>query len=42
MTDAVYGPDVLRAAATEDYGAIEVEDRLGDVTPPGARARRAP
>jgi proline iminopeptidase len=34
MTDAVYGPDVLRAAATEDYGAIAVEDRLADVTHP--------
>ncbi|HEX7300173.1 MAG TPA: alpha/beta fold hydrolase [Solirubrobacteraceae bacterium] len=32
--DAVYGPDVLRAAATSDYGAIAVEDRLGDVTHP--------
>ena len=42
MADAVYGPDVLRAAATEDYGAIAVEDRLAEVTPPGARARRAP
>ncbi|HEX5897972.1 MAG TPA: alpha/beta fold hydrolase [Solirubrobacteraceae bacterium] len=34
MADAVYGPDVLRAAATEDYGAIAVEDRLADVTHP--------
>jgi proline iminopeptidase len=34
MADAVYGPDVLRAAATEDYGAIAVEDRLGDVAHP--------
>ena len=34
MGDAVYGPDVLRAAATEDYGAIAVEDRLADVTHP--------
>jgi proline iminopeptidase len=34
MGDAIYGPDVLRAAATEDYGAIAVEDRLGDVTHP--------
>jgi proline iminopeptidase len=31
MTGAVYAPDVLRAAATEGYGHIEVEDRLGDV-----------
>jgi proline iminopeptidase len=34
MGDAVYGPDVLRAAATGDYGAIAVEDRLGTVTHP--------
>ncbi len=34
MADAVYGPDVLRAAANEDYGAIAVEDRLGEVTHP--------
>jgi proline iminopeptidase len=34
MADAVYGPDVLRAAATEDYGAIAVENRLTDVTHP--------
>ena len=34
LGDAVYGPDVLRAAATEDYGAIAVEDRLGEVTHP--------
>jgi proline iminopeptidase len=34
MSGAVYGPDVLRAAATEDYGAIAVEDRLADVTHP--------
>jgi proline-specific peptidase len=34
MANAVYGPDVLRAAATEDYGAIAVEDRLADVTHP--------
>jgi proline iminopeptidase len=31
---AVYGPDVLRAAATDDYGAIAVEDRLADVAHP--------
>src|ERR687886_571982 len=31
MGGAVYAPDVLRAAATEGYGHIEVEDRLGDV-----------
>jgi proline iminopeptidase len=30
----VYAPDVLRAAATGDYGAIELEDRLGTVTHP--------
>jgi proline iminopeptidase len=34
MDDAVYGPDVLRAAATQDYGHIAVEDRLGEVTHP--------
>src|SRR5919197_250712 len=34
MADAVYGPDVLRAAATESYGHIAVEDRLGEVTHP--------
>jgi proline iminopeptidase len=34
MADARYGPDVLRAAATEDYGHIAVEDRLGEVTHP--------
>ena len=34
LGDAVYGPDVLRAAATEHYGAIAVEDRLGEVTHP--------
>jgi proline iminopeptidase len=34
MADARFSPDVLRAAAAEDYGDIEVEDRLGDVTHP--------
>jgi pimeloyl-ACP methyl ester carboxylesterase len=34
MAEAVYAPDVLRAAATEGYGQIEVEDRLGDVGHP--------
>jgi proline iminopeptidase len=34
MRDAVYGPDVLRAAATGDYGSIAVEDRLGSVVHP--------
>jgi proline iminopeptidase len=34
MGDAIYGPDVLRAAATEEYGGIEVEDRLGEITHP--------
>src|SRR3954449_13385587 len=34
MVDAVYAPDVLRAAATEGYGHIEVEDRLAGVTHP--------
>ncbi len=31
---AVYAPAVLRHFATADYGAIEVEDRLGDVSHP--------
>lgn len=30
----VFAPDVLRAAATSDYGHIDVEDRLGGVTHP--------
>jgi pimeloyl-ACP methyl ester carboxylesterase len=34
MADAVYAPDVLRAAATEGYGHIEVEDDLAGVTHP--------
>ena len=34
MADARYAPDVLRAAATEGYGHIEVEDRLAGVTHP--------
>jgi proline iminopeptidase len=34
MGDAIYAPDVLRAAAAESYGGIEVEDRLGDVSHP--------
>src|SRR5919202_600708 len=34
MAGAVYSPDVLRAAATDGYGHIDVEDRLGDVRHP--------
>jgi proline iminopeptidase len=34
MAGAVYGPDVLRVAAVESYGAIDVEERLGEVTHP--------
>src|SRR5690349_505668 len=34
MGDAIYGPEVLRAAANGDYGHIAVEERLGDVTHP--------
>ena len=34
MAGAVYAPDVLRAAATDGYGHIEVEDRLGEVRHP--------
>lgn len=30
----VFAPDVLRDAARADYGGIEVEDRLGEVTHP--------
>jgi proline-specific peptidase len=32
--DAVYSPEVLRKFSTADYGGIEVEDRLGQVTQP--------
>lgn len=31
---AVHAPDVLRHAAVADYGGIDVEDRLGEVTQP--------
>jgi proline iminopeptidase len=34
MAGAVYSPDVLRAAATDGYGHIEVEDRLAGVAHP--------
>jgi proline iminopeptidase len=34
MAGAVYAPDILRAAATNGYGHIEVEDRLADVAHP--------
>jgi len=34
IDEMVFAPDVLRAAAQEDYGAIEVEPRLGQVTHP--------
>jgi proline iminopeptidase len=34
MADAVYSPDVLRAAATEGYGHIELEDRLAGIAHP--------
>lgn len=34
LGDAVYAPDVLRAAATAEYGGIDVEDRLGSVSHP--------
>lgn len=33
-TGARYAPDVLRHFATQDYGGIDVIDRLGDVTHP--------
>lgn len=32
--DTVYTPDVLRDAAAKDYGGIEVEPRLGEITEP--------
>lgn len=32
--DAVYSPEVLRKFSTAEYGGIEVEDRLGQVTQP--------
>ena len=31
---ARYAPDVIRHFAAQDYGGIEVEDRLGEVTHP--------
>jgi proline iminopeptidase len=34
MAGAVYAPDVLRMAATDGYGHIEVEDRLAGVAHP--------
>jgi proline iminopeptidase len=34
LTETVFAPDVLRASAVGDYGAIEVEDRLADITQP--------
>jgi proline iminopeptidase len=34
MSDAVYGADVLRAAANGDYGHIAVEDRLASIAHP--------
>jgi len=34
MVTAVYSPDVLRSAANEGYGGIEVEDRLKEIRHP--------
>jgi proline iminopeptidase len=34
MAEAVYAPDVLRAAANESYGGIDLEHRLGEVSQP--------
>ena len=34
LEQMVFSPDVLRAAANEDYGAIDVEDRLSAVSHP--------
>ena len=31
---AVYSPEMLRKSSSEDYGGIEVEDRLGDISHP--------
>ena len=31
---AIYSPDVLRHFASQEYGGIEVEDRMGDITQP--------
>jgi pimeloyl-ACP methyl ester carboxylesterase len=33
-TGAAYSPDVLRRFANEEYGGIEVEDRLGEIPQP--------
>jgi proline iminopeptidase len=34
LQDAVFAPEVLRAAANEEYGGIDVEERLGEVSHP--------
>jgi proline iminopeptidase len=34
LSEMVFAPDVLREAARADYGAIEAEERLGEVTHP--------
>jgi proline iminopeptidase len=34
LGDAVYAPDVLRAAAASEYGTIDVQDRLGAISHP--------
>jgi proline iminopeptidase len=34
LGDAVYSPDVLRAAATSEYGGIDVQERLASVSHP--------
>jgi proline iminopeptidase len=33
-THSVYAPEILRKFAVEDYGGIEVEDQLGEITQP--------
>jgi pimeloyl-ACP methyl ester carboxylesterase len=33
-SDTVYAPDILRAFSSQDYGAIELETRLGEVASP--------
>ena len=34
LGNAIYSPDVLRAAATTEYGAIDVQHRLGSISHP--------
>jgi proline-specific peptidase len=34
IANTVYSPEMLRKSSEEEYGGIEVEDRLGDITHP--------